>query len=691
MTTLLLACWGLLAFAAVTDLAAMLPTGRFTGAWHARFSLLCCAVACGGMVVVGAAAMAGHQAGTGSLFAVPGDDGVGTDKLSGLFLVITFGTAAPATWCAADPLRPLGRTRRGLAAVLALLLGAAALILTARGAFGFLFGWELLGFAFYLLAGFDRLRPGRAAASLLTAGFSKASGALLLLGLLLLAVRAHALSLDGLAAAPHGAARTTAYVLLIAGFAVKAGLAPVQVWLPTGYASAPGPARAVMAGAAVNVGFYGLWRTLRLLGAPPHWLAVLLLLTGAASALLGIAHAAVQDRLSRVVAYSSVENAGLIVTGYSVALIGTTMREPRLVAVGLLAATLQVITHALAKTLLFTTAHRLGHAFGTDRLDQLRGTGRALPRSGTGFAIGCLTLAGLPLTCGFTSEWMLLESLMQQFRVGSLGERLAMAAAGALVALTVGFAGVAFVRLVGLTALGSPPRQPLPGAADAGVAASGGIVALALACLGLCAVAPLEVRAVATGIAPIVPASVVRGALGGPWVLGPVFPTFSVLSPSWLWIAMPVLFVAVLAALTGLSRGRSLRVRRVPAWRSATGGVEGDAWYTSHGYANPTRRVLAGVLMTRAQVRTLEGEEAARADAREAGAPVADQMAAGARYEYSSDVVEIVETYLYRPLLRPLRIAVAAARRLQSGRLDAYLTYMLVVLIAVVALVTALA
>ena len=115
-------------------------------------------------------------------------------------------------------------------------------------------------------------------------------------------------------------------------------------------------------------------------------------------------------------------------------------------AAGLLAATLQVIAHTAAKSLLFICRAGIEAATGTDELDGLRGAGRRAPWSGTGLPIGSLTLAGLPPTAGFVSEWFLLESLMQQFRVPGLGYRLVLALTGAAVALTAGFAGVTFVR-----------------------------------------------------------------------------------------------------------------------------------------------------------------------------------------------------------------------------------------------------
>ena len=615
---------------------------------------------------------------------VPGQSSadLSADRLSGLFLVMAFGAAALvsvafASWAS----RPDTVTRRGLGAGYALALGSVAVVVTGQDAFTVLFGWEGLTVAFYLLAGSDRHHPRSAQ---VTVAFGKLSGAALLAGLLLLAAKSHSIALASFAYVPGGAARTTALVLLLAGFAVKAGLVPFQVWMPPGYSAAPGPARAIMAGVCVNVAFYGMWRTLELLGRPPGWLVGALLLLGAVSALLGIAHATVQNRLNRVIAYSSVENSGLIVVGFGVALTGAAVHDQRLIAAGLLAATLQVIAHAVAKSLLFTSAAGIEGAGGADDLERLRGAGRRAPWSGFGLAIGSLTLAGLPLTAGFVSEWFLLESLMQQFRVPGLGYRLVLAVAGAAVALTAGFAGVAFVRLVGLVVLSRGPGAGSTGGSQAREYGWAGRIAVALlaACpLALAAVTPLEIRVIAMGLSPVVPTTVTTGALKSPWVLQPVFAGFSILSPSWLWLEIPVMLLVVVLFTWVVSGGRMLRVRRVPAWRSATMGVEGSGSYTAFGYANPARRVLASVLHTRADVRPVATEDNGN------GSEAPGQQ----HLEYSSDVIEVVGTYLYRPGRRWFEMAVTAAKRLQSGRLDAYLLYMLIALIAIIAVVTALA
>jgi hydrogenase-4 component B len=648
------------------------------------------------LAVTGASALSGRpvRLGTAGWFGqvpgqvVPGQvlpgqqiPGLAADRLSGMFLVMAMGAAALVSvafgsWAA----RPDSPATRMLAEGYALALGAVAVIMTAQDAFTALFGWEALTASFWLLAGAARRDLDRAGAARITVAFGKVSGAALLLGLLLLASRSHSIVLASFTHVPGGAPRTAALVLLLTGFSVKAGLVPFQVWMPRGYSAAPGPARAVMAGVCVNVAFYGLWRTLALVGRPPGWLAGIMLVLGGLTALLGIAHAAVQNRLSRVIAYSSVENSGLIITGFGVALTGAATADKQLVAVGLLAATLQMVAHTAAKTLLFCSSAGIEAAAGSDDLEALRGIGRQTPWSGTGLAVGAVTLAGLPPTAGFVSEWFLLESLMQQFRVTSLGGRLTLALAGAAVALTAGFAGVTFVRLVGMVVLG-PANPARSRRTDYGWAGRAAITLLAICPLAIAAVTPLEIRVIAAGLSPAVPEGVTIGALKSPWVLQPVFAGFSILSPSWLWIELPVMLALVALLVFGLSRRRLVRVRRVPAWRSATMGVDGPDSYTPFGYANPTRRVLASVLHTRAGISDLEP-----ASGDGAAADGADQEP---HKRYASDVIEVVETYLYRPAARVFNAVAATARRMQSGRLDAYLLYMLIALVAVIAVVTA--
>ena len=494
-----------------------------------------------------------------------GLDGLGpatltVDRLSGLFLVITFGVAVPALVAAGAAAH---HPRPRLPAAVAAALIAVAVIIPADNAFVLMFGWEALTVSFYLLAGYDRSLPDRDMGSVATAVFGRSSGAALLIGFLLLAAHTHSFGFvrDGLD--PQSALGQAVYAALLLGFGIKVGLVPAHIWMPRGYAAAAGPARAIMAGAAVNVGFYGMWRTLDVLGAPPVWLACTVLIIGGITAILGIAHAAVNPDLAVLVAWSSVENAGVITAGFGAGMVGAATHNPMMAAAGLVAATAQVIAHALGKTTLFVATAAIERATGSTDLDRLGGMIRRLPWTGSALLIGSLTLAGLPLTAGFASEWLVLESLMQQFRVDALALQLSTAVAGALVALTVGIAAVTFVRLVGLTVFG-PTRLDEPGVCDSGVRLDRqwphriAVCVLIIGCLGTAMVAPLVVRMIGVGISPIVGAAA-AGANRSPWVLQPVFAEFSALSPSWLWIVLPAMVLVILGAVAALSGRNPLR------------------------------------------------------------------------------------------------------------------------------------
>lgn len=698
MTTaaLLLAALCVLGAAALLDLLA--GPARMTGR-----VLPYLAVAAGSILlaVAGFRADLGH---TGSLDLGTalgfGHSALRADPLAGLFLALIGVVATPVALAFAGWARRSDVPYRGLGTWVALTIASVAVVILADNAFLFLFGWEGVSVAFYLLTGYRRDLPHRVNPSMLTFTFSKASGAALLVAFGLLYGSTGSFTPASWTAV-SGGTHTAAYALLLAGFAAKVGVVPLQVWMPSGYGAAPGPARALMSAVAANVGFYGMWRTFGLLGKPPVWVVVLLLLAAAFTALLGIAHASVQSDLQRVIAYSSVENGGLISAAFAIALAGAVAGQEKLVAAGLLTATLQMVAHAFAKSSLFLASAAIEQHTGRRDLDGLRGIGRQLPLAGVTFTTGALTLAGLPLTIGFVSEWYLLECVMQLFRLDSLVLKISLAVAGALLALAIGFAGFTFVRLVGLTILGGDSRllstrhrhyrwTELPMALPA------------LACVAVAAASPWEVRFLARGLGGLIPAATTTGALKEPWVLQPVYTEFSALSPSWLAVELPVLAVLVLGAASLLSWGRLLRVRRVPAWRSATGGVSGDARYTPFGFANPTRHVLGNLLMTRSSLAVLEreteqeegGDSFAGPDMPPGGGARAAESSLDPQHhhhaEYQTDVVEVTEAFLYRPLLAPLRALVTGAKKLQSGRLDAYITYMLIALVALIAIVVGL-
>ncbi|RNI24836.1 proton-conducting transporter membrane subunit [Flexivirga caeni] len=624
--------------------------------------------------ITGCLALSGRDHSLRLPWGAPAPIALGADHLSGMMLLICFGIAAPLCLAAGASRRP---GRQSLPALVAALLTALLLVLTATNLFTLLMGWEGLTVTFYLLTDLERHLPGRGPAATRAAAFGKISGSALLVGGLLLSTSSGSLDLASWSTAGPGASRDIAYLLLLAGFGAKVGLVPLQIWLPATYTAAPAPARALLAGVAVNAGFYGWLRTLQTLGSPPAWLATAVLLVGGLTAILGIAQAAVADNLARLIAWSSIENAGVIATGFGMGLVGAHTGQPRLTAAGLVAATAQIVAHSLGKSLLYCATMAIDDDAGTLDLDQLRGVGRKLPAAGLGVTIGALTLAGMPLTAGFASEWLTLQALMQQFRTGSLAFQLGAAFAGSLVALTIGVAGLTFVRVVGLTAYGDASRTHTTPHTDTSSIYRTAIGVLCFLCLAVSAAAHWEFAVIARGLSQLVGDNA-RAANAPGWVVQPVYSGFSALSPGKLWIELPLMCLAVLAIAAALS-GRDLwQVRTTPVWSSGSPGVERQGGYTSFSFANPMRRVLATMLLSGDH--TAPVEDPGRADS------VTEGMVRPLHRHVT--VVEIVERYGYAPIWRQLIRAVHLAQRLQSGRLDAYLAYMLLTVIAAISVVT---
>ena len=221
------------------------------------------------------------------------------------------------------------------------------------------------------------------------------------------------------------------FALLFAGFAVKAALIPLQTWLPGAYAEADADSSAFVAAVSLNVAFYAMLRVwFGFLGQPAVWWAVVALLIGALTALIGILGGVLQRELRVFIAYSSIENAGLIVADLGLALMGKAQHQAGLVGLGLIAATFQITAHSFAKAGLFAAVATVEHSTGTSDMERLGGLYRRLPLAAVATLSGGAALAALPPFSGFVSEWLGLEGLMQGFRVGGTGSHLAMALAG---------------------------------------------------------------------------------------------------------------------------------------------------------------------------------------------------------------------------------------------------------------------
>jgi hydrogenase-4 component B len=335
------------------------------------------------------------------------------------------------------------------------------LLLLARHAVLFLMGWEIMALpAFFLVSTEHHLPEVRRAGWVYLVATH--IGTLSLFALFALfhwitgsfELRALAVSEAGLGTL------TVIFFLALVGFGVKAGMMPFHFWLPAAHANAPSHISALLSGVMLKIGIYGMIRFIGFLPDPPVSWGAIILASGCISGVLGVVFAIGQHDLKRLLAYHSIENIGIILMGFGLAMIGRTLGHPLWVILGMAGCLLHVWNHGLFKTLLFLSAGSAIHASGTRQIDHMGGLAKGLPWTAAFFLIGAVAICGLPPLNGFVSEWFVYLGLFHAATAETSMGWTAAALAAPVLAIIGALALACFVKVYGAVFLGQP-RQPL--------------------------------------------------------------------------------------------------------------------------------------------------------------------------------------------------------------------------------------
>ncbi|MBI1737478.1 MAG: hydrogenase 4 subunit B [Candidatus Rokubacteria bacterium] len=588
------------------------------------------------------------------------------DRLGGFFLAVVAGTALPVSLYAVDYDRG---ARRGLGAYLTF-LGAMAIVPLAANAVTFLVAWELMALASWLLVARER---GAARAAWVYGVMTHAGFGGVLAGMLLLGAWTGSLAFaDWRALAPSldPASRAIVFALLAVGFAAKAGVIPLHVWLPLAHPAAPSHVSALMSGVMVKIGIYGLVRVgLSWLGDGPVWWGALVLAAGIVSAVVGVLYALVDRDLKRVLAFSTIENVGIVLIGLGSGMVFRAAGARDLAALAVVAALYHVANHAAFKALLFLGAGSVVHGTGTRNMEALGGLIKRMPWTAATFLLASVAIAGLPPLNGFVSEWLTFQALLQNLRVARPELNLLFAFGIAGLALTVGLAAAAFVRAFGITFLAMPRTEAAAHAHEAPRLMRAAMVLLALACVALALGPTLIVPALASVAASIAPdiaasASAVPPLAVGAWGTVHVANGFATLSMPAVGLGLVLALVAplVLLRVLGARRGR----RTYETWGCGRMVQTARMEYTATAFASPFKRVFDFFYRP---VRRIE------VDAHPESRFFVTRMT------YDNPTISIFDDWLYRPVVDAIHRATAAARGIQSGRPNVYLAYILAALV----------
>ena len=584
------------------------------------------------------------------------------DGLSGAFLV-AFGLSS-----AAASLSVVGKPARSRpeGAAFPLFLGSILLVLGASTAFAFLIAWESMALlSAFLVVGLNPTRAVVSAGNVYLAMTHVGTAAILVGFAILTAGSGGQLDFASWRLAAPGLTTLTRDVVLVvvaAGFATKAGAMPFHSWLPRAHPVAPSHVSAVMSGAMIKTGIYGLIRVIiDIMGGGPDGLALLILAVGAVSAVLGVLYAVMQPDIKRLLAYSSIENIGIILIGLGAAILLQSHGAPELAALALAAAIFHSINHAAFKSLLFLGAGAVLHATGLRDTNHLGGIGRKMPATMLAFGVGAAAISGLPPLNGFASEWLTFQGLLGA--AGSAGvepiARFAAAATIGALALTTALALACFVKATGFTFLGLPRSAAAAAAHETTIFARAAMGLLAATCvlLGLGAgQVAATLLTVARQTLHVDGAAVKVAAVTATPGSGEAA-TYAALS-------LGLLLLAAITVIAVLSLPRT-RPRRVDTW--ACGIAPKAAFqYTSASYAKPIRLYFRRILVPDREVRV----------------DYHPGTAFPSSISYRSEVTLIIEDRLLKPAHQFSLRAANYARRIQGGSIQLYVLYIVLAVLA---------
>jgi len=541
------------------------------------------------------------------------------------------------------------------------------LVLLADDAFFFMIAWELMSVASYFLVAFQHENSANRRAAFLYLLMAEVGALAIILSFGVLASFADGFTFDALRQSQLTPTWSSiAFVLALLGFGMKAGIVPIHVWLPEAHPVAPSHISALMSGVMLKVALYGLIRFCFDLLAEVQWQwGVVLLVIGSISALGGILYAMMQPNLKRLLAYSSVENIGIIFMVLGLSMIFMDNGHPQLAALGFLAALLHAFNHALFKNLLFLGAGILQHQTHELNIDMMGGLIKRMPQTSALFLIGCMSISSLPLFNGFVSEWLAFQTALQVDVLDNGVLRSMIPVAAAALALTAALAAACFVKVFGLIFLGLPRSRNSEKAHE--VTDKGMLIGPALLA-GLCFL---------FGIFPGLIINLINGV--AKQLLEQSLPNDT--SMSWLWLApvsahqasysAPLVLIGVLLAgfitFWYLRRNPDTKTMRIaPTWDCGFGGLTSRMQYTSSAFTMPFRRIFANAWIIDEQI-----------DKDMHGAMNLDVAAV----HYKLQVEDHSWPKLYLPIAHAVNTLAKHVGRIQTGNIRVYLSYSFVTLI----------
>ncbi len=362
-----------------------------------------------------------------------------------------------------------------------ILVASMALVVTASNMIAFLLAWELMSLSSFFLVMYEHESKTNREAGYLYFIFAQGGAMFLFAAFALIHSYTGSFDFNAIASMPEQAKLFT-FVLALIGFGSKAGIFLLHIWLPKAHPAAPSHISAIMSGVMIKMGIYGIFRIYLLLEAHTPLIGQIVLITGMVTGILGVVYALAKQDIKQLLAYSSVENIGIILIGMGIGMIGISEHNQAMGFFGFAGSLMHVFNHSIFKSLLFMGAGSVLHKAKTKNIEKLGGLMKRMPVTGRTFLVGSVAISGLPPFSGFIGEFLIYYGAFQGLTSNGLPYILTILAIVSL-AVIGGMATACFTKVVGLGFLGEPRTTQAEKASESGMAMGAVMTIMAAICL----------------------------------------------------------------------------------------------------------------------------------------------------------------------------------------------------------------
>lgn len=578
---------------------------------------------------------------------------VAVDSISALFLIIIFaGCSIAAVYGCGYMAGYKNRRLSGATFFFNMLAASMAMVVMARNGVLFLVVWEIMSLASYFLVTFDHEHESVRQAGWIYLVATHIGTAFLLAFFVCLGKYNGTMDFDNVDV--FGKSASILFLLALVGFGTKAGIMPMHVWLPEAHPAAPSHVSAVMSGVMIKMGIYGIVRTISILPEIQIWWGWLLIILGIVSGLLGILFALAQHDIKRTLAYSSVENIGIILIGIGLGIIGLAGGSYVLAALGLAGALFHIVNHSLFKSLMFMGAGAIVHSTETRRMDLLGGLIKKMPLTAGAFVIGAIAICGLPPLNGFVGEFLLYYSSFVAVLSDKLEIALPAIAAIASLAMIGGFAVAAFTNIFGIVFLGEARTDSARNAHEADKTMVVSMWLLAILCILIVINAPVILPLIISVVMQTVPTEYEIALL----------PFNNADKIIWSLVINSIALVIIISALAVFRRKllKNKTISAGPTWDCGYAAPTARIQYTSSSFSQPVVDMFKNALYLKnkkVQITELFPKQA----------------------QFESHTPDVSNEYLYRPVFKWFDRLISKMQWVQYGVVQMYVLYIAITLI----------